>query len=230
MAEAVFRSYIASNPSVSNNTAAGNNSRKPLSFRIDSAGTGAYHAGDPPDPRTLSTLRRHGIPIGEMDENEDQYGIGGYGGYDSSDGEDEAGRSGKGRGETIVCGTAEGKGAGAASSLPPYSHCARPTRDSDFTSFDYLLAMDRSNFRVLSSQRAAMARRLGQQNNRLAEVRLFGDFKPDGSTVEPPGRGEEVDDPYYGGRNGFEVVFGQCQRFSEGFARFSENRAAEGKL
>ncbi|OJJ48717.1 hypothetical protein ASPZODRAFT_130832, partial [Penicilliopsis zonata CBS 506.65] len=28
---------------------------------IDSAGTGAYHSGDPPDSRTMSTLRRHGI-------------------------------------------------------------------------------------------------------------------------------------------------------------------------
>ena len=29
---------------------------------VDSAGTGAYHVGEPADPRTLAVLRRHGIP------------------------------------------------------------------------------------------------------------------------------------------------------------------------
>ena len=28
---------------------------------VDSAGTGGYHIGSPPDPRTMDTLRRHGI-------------------------------------------------------------------------------------------------------------------------------------------------------------------------
>lgn len=46
MAEGVFRSLAASHPSIA---------------RIDSAGTGAYHAGDNPDPRTMSVLRAHGI-------------------------------------------------------------------------------------------------------------------------------------------------------------------------
>ncbi|MCJ1466494.1 hypothetical protein MMC07_005113 [Pseudocyphellaria aurata] len=46
MAEAVFRSLTTSHPCVA---------------RIDSAGTGAYHAGDSPDPRTMSTLEDHGI-------------------------------------------------------------------------------------------------------------------------------------------------------------------------
>ena len=30
-------------------------------FEVDSAGTAAYHAGEPPDPRTVDELRRHGI-------------------------------------------------------------------------------------------------------------------------------------------------------------------------
>lgn len=30
---------------------------------IDSAGTGAWHAGDPPDRRTVAVCRQHGIPI-----------------------------------------------------------------------------------------------------------------------------------------------------------------------
>ncbi|KIW27737.1 uncharacterized protein PV07_07447 [Cladophialophora immunda] len=46
MAEGVFRSLAKSHPRIGD---------------IDSAGTGAYHTLDPPDDRTLDTLRRHGI-------------------------------------------------------------------------------------------------------------------------------------------------------------------------
>lgn len=33
----------------------------PLISRIDSCGTGAYHVGDSPDPRTMATLKQNGI-------------------------------------------------------------------------------------------------------------------------------------------------------------------------
>jgi len=46
MAEGVFRSLAKSNPRIGT---------------IDSAGTGAYHIDDPPDYRTMATLRKHGI-------------------------------------------------------------------------------------------------------------------------------------------------------------------------
>lgn len=46
MAEGVFRSLTKSHPRIG---------------EIDSAGTGAYHILDPPDYRTMDTLRRHGI-------------------------------------------------------------------------------------------------------------------------------------------------------------------------
>jgi len=43
----------------------------------------------------------------------------------------------------------------------------------------------------------------------VGKVVLFGDFG---------GRkGEEVVDPYYGARNGFEVAYEQMVRFSKGF-------------
>ncbi len=32
-------------------------------FEVDSAGTAAYHVGEPPDPRTQDVLRRHGVPV-----------------------------------------------------------------------------------------------------------------------------------------------------------------------
>lgn len=34
-----------------------------LDAEADSAGTAAYHAGEPPDPRSISTAARHGIDI-----------------------------------------------------------------------------------------------------------------------------------------------------------------------
>lgn len=34
-----------------------------LALTIDSAGTGAWHIGDPPDRRSIETARRHGIDI-----------------------------------------------------------------------------------------------------------------------------------------------------------------------
>lgn len=46
MAEGVFRSLASSNPLIS---------------KIDSCGTGAYHAGDSPDPRTMAVLKANGI-------------------------------------------------------------------------------------------------------------------------------------------------------------------------
>jgi low molecular weight phosphotyrosine protein phosphatase len=46
MAEGVFRSLAASHPRLGT---------------IDSAGTGAYHTLEPPDYRTMDTLRKHGI-------------------------------------------------------------------------------------------------------------------------------------------------------------------------
>lgn len=46
MAEGVFRSLTRSHPHIG---------------EVDSAGTGAYHTLDPPDDRTMNTLRRHGI-------------------------------------------------------------------------------------------------------------------------------------------------------------------------
>ena len=34
-----------------------------IALTIDSAGTGAWHAGNPPDPRAIAEARRHGIDI-----------------------------------------------------------------------------------------------------------------------------------------------------------------------
>lgn len=35
-------------------------------WSVDSAGTGGWHIGEPPDPRTLAVLRRHGISTDQV--------------------------------------------------------------------------------------------------------------------------------------------------------------------
>lgn len=101
------------------------------SFRVDSAGTAAYHVGNAPDPRTQAVLRDHGVAV--------------------------------------------------------VGH-ARQVRESDFTEFDHVLAMDQSNLDTLLKRAPA---------NATASIAL---------ALEPVGGGE-VPDPYYGGDDGFERVY-----------------------
>ena len=69
---------------------------------------------------------------------------------------------------------------------------ARPFLTSDFEKFDLILAMDKSNYNDIMM----MARTPDHES----KVKLIlHDTKPDGRT--------EVPDPYYGGNNGFQLVF-----------------------
>lgn len=111
-AEAVFRAKAAG-----------------MDIIIDSAGTGAWHAGEGPDPRSRA--------------------------------------EGESRGYSFA------------------GQAARKITRSDFTEFDYILAMDASNLRDL----AAIA-----PPNMTAKLSLF---LPDGRNVP---------DPYYGGSDGFRDV------------------------
>lgn len=40
--------------------------RAGLDIRVDSAGTAAYHIGDPPDPRAVATAKAHGVNISSL--------------------------------------------------------------------------------------------------------------------------------------------------------------------
>jgi protein-tyrosine phosphatase len=81
----------------------------------------------------------------------------------------------------------------------PYSGRARQISTGDLTSFDYILAMDRSNLRNIR-------RMMGDTS---AEVSLFLHYAHRAGTVSV----EEVPDPYYDGR--FEYVYDLVQRGSE---------------
>ncbi|KAB8233048.1 tyrosine protein phosphatase LTP1 [Aspergillus alliaceus] len=176
MAEGVFRNMAASHPLIN---------------EIDSAGTGAYHTHEPPDSRTMSTLRRHGINN--------------------------------------------------------YNHAARKVTKEDFLTFDYLMAMDKHNLRdlldiresvIASMRKPGGAASRGTKGTRaaslaasgeakVAEVRLFGDFGLGGVLHERVGGGEVVQDPYYGGVNGFEEVYQQVVRFSKGFVEYLEKNQGD---
>ncbi len=121
---------------------------------VDSAGTGAWHVGEPPDWRATATAKRRGIVL-------------------------------------------EGS--------------ARKVDKRDFDRFDYILAMDASNYENLMKICPSPAAR--------KKVAMFRDFDP----ASP--KGSEVPDPYYGGDGGFERVFDICQAASEGLlAHLRETR------
>ncbi len=113
-------------------------------IRIDSAGTGGYHAGEPPDERARKAAARRGIVV-------------------------------------------DGR--------------ARKFRASDFSEFDYVLAMDASNLADLKALYSAGARA------RLSLLRAFDATAPEDAAVP---------DPYYGGDDGFDDVIDQCLRACRG--------------
>jgi len=114
------------------------------SITIDSAGTGAWHIGDPPDSRAQATAHQRGIDLS--------------------------------------------------------GQRARQVADGDFTRFDYVIAMDRSNHVTLTA--------LAPPGTR-DRIRLFLDFAPEIGEREVP-------DPYYGGPDGFDIVLDMVEAASRG--------------
>ncbi len=113
-------------------------------IKIDSAGTHAYHIGEPPDLRSQEAALKRGIDLSELR--------------------------------------------------------ARKVEKSDFSQFDYILAMDKENYQGLQK----ICPR--EQADRL---HLFLDFAPH------LGR-KEVSDPYFGGVKGFDDVLDLVEAASVG--------------
>jgi protein-tyrosine phosphatase len=84
----------------------------------------------------------------------------------------------------------------------PLTGCARQFRPPDFERFDYVLAMDRANLRVL--------RQLARDPEEHARLHLFRSFDPTAPMDA------EVPDPYYGGPQGFDEVLDICERGCRG--------------
>lgn len=72
---------------------------------------------------------------------------------------------------------------------------ARQLQLNDFSEFDYIFAMDKSNLRNI----------IALTKTKPKNVFLFRDFDPDSP------KNADVPDPYYGGPHGFEKVFSLCQ-------------------
>lgn len=84
----------------------------------------------------------------------------------------------------------------------------------DFDRFSYIFAMDRQNYRDILDLRKRRKNGAGK-----AVVTLFGAWEEkDGKPKK--GLGEEVDDPYYGGRDGFERAYEQCVEYGSNFLRW----------
>ena len=77
---------------------------------------------------------------------------------------------------------------------------ARKAISEDFHQFDYILAMDESNFRSLENI---------APEEHVDKLKLFMDYAPHMNVTEVP-------DPYYGGRNGFERVLDLIEEASTG--------------
>lgn len=100
-----------------------------------------------------------------------------------------------------------------ANGITNYKHAARKfAPGTDFDKFDYIFAMDRSNLEDLTRLREREVKRRGGDESGVGKVMLFGVFGDKASR-----RPEEVEDPYYGGDEGFTTAYEQCVRFSKGF-------------
>jgi protein-tyrosine phosphatase len=121
LAEGIFR-HIATNAG------------RAAEFNIGSTGTGGWHQGDTPDPRSIAVAAEHGIDISRQS--------------------------------------------------------ARRVTSEDFDRFDLILAMDHDNLRNLLKIAPC---------HTVTKIRLFNSYAS--------GTDDDIPDPYYGGREGFAMIY-----------------------
>lgn len=81
------------------------------------------------------------------------------------------------------------------------NHFARQLQPDDLEHFDYILAMDKTNYSTIYQMRNAAG-----HSRKISLLREY----------DPLGHGE-VPDPYYGGEKGFQEVFDILERSIENF-------------
>lgn len=116
---------------------------KQLDWQVDSAGTGAWHVGNLPDPRSIDVANKYGIDI--------------------------------------------------------TNQRARQFKAKDFDEFDYIFAMDASNFNNIN--------KLAKNDMQKQKVTMIMNW-------ENPGMNQGVPDPYYD-NDGFELVYDMLDRACE---------------
>jgi protein-tyrosine phosphatase len=83
-------------------------------------------------------------------------------------------------------------------------HCVRQLTSDDLDKFDYILAMDQSNYHNIT--------RLVRDRSHTKKIMLMREF-------DSIGKGKEVPDPYYGGEKNFQEVFEILDRSTESFIK-----------
>jgi protein-tyrosine phosphatase len=86
-------------------------------------------------------------------------------------------------------------------------HCGRQFTAKDLEDFDFILAMDKSNYQNIL--------RLLKDQSHSAKVMMMREF----DSVD---KGSEVPDPYYGGEKHFQEVFEILDRCTENFLKHLE--------
>jgi protein-tyrosine phosphatase len=81
-------------------------------------------------------------------------------------------------------------------------HCVRQLTDADLHHFDFIFAMDKSNYQNILRLKSANANR--------SKIRMMREF-------DPVGKGREVPDPYHGDEKGFQEVFEILDRSTDQF-------------
>jgi protein-tyrosine phosphatase len=122
---------------------------------VDSCGTSNYHIGDGPDPRTLASASKHGVPM---------------------------------------------------------DHCARQLTPGDLQHFDFIFAMDKSNFQNIL--------RLANGKKVTQKIKLMREF-------DPLSKGAEVPDPYHGTEKDFQEVYDILDRSTSKFVEYLQGEYRE---
>lgn len=89
----------------------------------------------------------------------------------------------------------------------PVNHLGQQFKKSHMDEFQYLIAMDRSNYQN-------MVREMGSEPENLFMMRDF----------DEKGKGQDVPDPYYGGMNGFEEMYQILDRSTDEFMHFLKEK------
>lgn len=87
----------------------------------------------------------------------------------------------------------------------PIEHCARQLTRSDIDQFDFIFAMDKSNYQNIL--------RLTHGGNGSGKIKMMREF-------DPLSKGGEVPDPYHGGQKDFQEVYEILDRSTGNFLEY----------
>lgn len=88
-------------------------------------------------------------------------------------------------------------------------HKARQFKKDDYAQFDYILAMDQNNYDDIISM-------AGRTHQNLFLLRAFEDENNEG---------RDVPDPYYGGPEGFDLIYDMMSRCIQNLIKHIENKS-----